>query len=467
MKSFGRTIAALVAAAGLFGYIYFVESKKDPAAIGAGATDGGASPKREKVFTGFDKTKVMSLTLRKRSGDVVQAEKKGETWTLLSPHEVAADPAEIGSLLSSLETLETEDIVSDNATDLPSFGLSPPKVAVSVVALGASKPFEFELGDNVPAGASVFARVPGNPRLFTVSSMMENTLNKSAFDLRNRNVVSIKRDDIKSIEVQNKPKDGFKLVRGEKGFDEWKLTAPIATRAARWTVDSFIGLIENLRMESLTTETATPQDLAKFGLGPEARRITLGREGSAPVVLEIGKKSEAGPYYARVASSKTVSLIGTGLIDDLDKGLKNVRATRLLDVAAYEVNGFEVIAGGATRTFAKSTTKGKDGVDAIAWKGTAPSKDATQEKVSDALFAIGGLDAAEFIDAPKPLVTYGLDAPQLRVVVRFEGDKKEDWFEVSIKGDAAFARRRDDASVLKLDKAKTEALIKNFSALGQ
>ena len=464
MKSFGRTLAALVVAAGLFGYIYFVESKKDPST--GGASDGSTSTRKEKVFAHFDKMKVKSLTLKKRGGDIVQAEKNGDGWTLVSPKETPADPAEIGMLLDALQTLETEEVVNESAGDLAPFGLSEPRVAVSVVAEGAARPFEFELGDPVPAGVGIFARVPGNKRLFTVNGTLENTLNKSGFDLRNRNLVRVKRDDIKSIDVAGKPREGFKLVRGEKGFDEWKVISPIATRAARWTVDSFIGLIENLRMESLATEEATPKDLAKFGLGQGARRVTLEIAGGPPMVLEIGKKSEAGPYYARAASSKMVSLIGTALIDDLDKGLKNLRATRLLDVAAYEVNGFDVIAGGASKTFAKSTTKGKDGVDVIVWKGTAPARDATQDKVSDALFAIGGLDAAEFIDAPKPLATYGLDAPQLRVALRFEGDKKEDWFEVAVKGDGAFARRRDDSVVLKLDKTKTEALIKSFVALG-
>jgi hypothetical protein len=52
------------------------------------------------------------------------------------------------------------------------------------------------------------------------------------------------------------------------------------------------------------------------------------------------------------------------------------------------------------------------------------------------------------------------------VTLRFDGGKKEDWFEVAVKDDAAFARRRDDTAVLKLDKAKTEALIKNFTELG-
>jgi hypothetical protein len=110
--------------------------------------------------------------------------------------------------------------------------------------------------------------------------------------------------------------------------------------------------------------------------------------------------------------------------------------------------------------------KGKDGAEQIVWKSTAPVKDATQEQMSDALLAIGGIDSAEFVDAPKSAATYGLDTPALRVNLRFDGDKAPDWFEVAIKGEEAFARRRDDSAVLKIDKAKTEGLLKTFTALG-
>ena len=276
----------------------------------------------------------------------------------------------------------------------------------------------------------------------------------------------MKKDAIQSVEAADKGKIGFKLVRGVKGDDEWKVEAPVSTRAARWTVESFLGLIENLKMEAIVTEEATEKDIAKYGLGPAAKRVALGLDETRSITLEIGKKTAEGKYYARAGSSKLVATISTALVDDLDKGLKNLRSARLLDVAAYEVSGFDVASAGVAKTFTKSTTKGKDGVDLILWKSTAPVKDVTPEKTSDALFAIGSLDAAEFIDAPKALAAYGLDAPALRVTLRFEGEKKADWFEVAVKGDAAFARRRDDAAVLKLDKAKTEALIKNFTTLG-
>ncbi|HQZ16944.1 MAG TPA: DUF4340 domain-containing protein [Vicinamibacteria bacterium] len=462
MNQFGRTAAAVIVAAGLFGYIYFVESKKDP------KTDesGSGLTRREKVFTGLDKLKVKSLTLKKRNGEVVQAEKNAEAWMLTSPQEVTADASEIGMLLDALQNLETEEVVNENATDLGPFGLTEPKVSVSLTADGAAKPFEFDLGDSVPAGSGIFARVPGKPRLFTVSSTLENTLSKSAFDLRDRGVVKVKKDAIRAFEVFEKNKPAYRLARGGEGEDDWKVVSPVATRAARWSADSLLGLIENLRMESIATEEAKPSDLTKYGLGGAARRVVLGLEGDKTLTLEVGKKTDDGKYYAREAASKLVAVIPTAVADDLDKGLRNLRATRLLDVATYEVTSLEVAASGTTRTFTKSTTKGKDGIDQIAWKSVAPVKDATEEAATSAMIAIGGAEVSDFIDAPKALPAYGLDAPALRVTLRFDGGKKEDWFELSVKDDAGFARRRDDVAVLKLDKAKTEGLIKAFTALG-
>ncbi len=462
MSSFGRTILAAVVAAGLFGYIYFVETKKDPPPANSGAD----APKREKVFAGLDKMKVTSLSLKKAGGEMVHAEKTGENWALVSPLETAADEAAIGTILDALVSLETEDVVNESVTDFGAFGLAEPKVSVSVVAGGAAKPFEMDLGDSVPASFGLFARVPGKPRVFTVSSTLENTLVKSAFDLRDRSVLQVKKDDIQWLEAVDKGKVAFRIGRGVEGDDEWRIEKPTATRAARWTVDSFLGLIENLRMETIVTEKATPKDLSGYGLGSTARRVVLGLPGDRTTTLELGKKTDDSKYYAREAATNLVATIPTALVDDLDKGLRNLRATRLLDVAAYEITGFDVTAAGPTRTFKKSTSKDKDGAETVVWKSTTPVKDATQEKTSDALFAIGGLDAAEFVDAPKAPSVYGLDAPALRVTLRFEGEKKEDWFEVAIKDDAGYARRRDDTAVLKLDKAKTEALIKSFVELG-
>jgi hypothetical protein len=132
-------------------------------------------------------------------------------------------------------------------------------------------------------------------------------------------------------------------------------------------------------------------------------------------------------------------------------------------VATYETEGFEVSAGGAKKTFAKSTTKDKDGFDKSQWKRTAPdAKDLDTNTVEDALFKLGGVEIQEFVDEPQAPSGYGLDPPTLRVAIKAKG---ESWVEVGKAGGNYWARRNADSAVLKLDPAKAEELVKAFSGL--
>jgi hypothetical protein len=158
-----------------------------------------------------------------------------------------------------------------------------------------------------------------------------------------------------------------------------------------------------------------------------------------------------------------VAVVPATLADDLAKGMGELRAKRLLEVATYETEGFEVVAGGTKKTYAKSTTKDKDGLDKTQWRRTAPdAKDLETAKVEDALFKMGGVEASEFVDQPAAPAAYGLDAPVLKVTVKAKG---ESWIEVGKKDGGTYARRNNDAAVLRLDPAKAEELLKAFSDL--
>ena len=96
-----------------------------------------------------------------------------------------------------------------------------------------------------------------------------------------------------------------------------------------------------------------------------------------------------------------MAVVPATLADDLAKGMGELRAKRLLEVATYETEGFETVAGGTKKVYAKSTTKDKDGFDKTQWKRTAPdAKDLETTKVEDALFKMGGVEVSEFVDQP-------------------------------------------------------------------
>lgn len=449
---FLKTYLALAVALGLGAYLYFVESKRE----------GKDDKPKEKVFAALKdgKDKVKEVTLA-RPGETVQLVKGSEGWRLVAPQSVKADASEVDALLSGLESLEVDEVVSEAPGDLAPYGLAQPKTTVTVVREGSSDALRLLLGEKTPDGGGVYAKLPTAQRVFTVASWSTGSLDKKPFDLRDRSLLHVKRDEVKTLEVKA-PQESFALARDARG--EWAFTRPVATRAGRWSVDGLLGVLEGLRMESVAAEDA--RDLRPYGLDKPRYRVVLGLADGTSRTLEVGGSPEENKHHAREGGSRLVAVIPNAVVEDLGKGMKELRAKRLLDLAAYEVEGFDVEAGGMKKAYARSSVKDKEGVDVHKWKRTAPqAADLDTNRVQDALFLVGGLEVQEFIDAPGAPATYGLDAPALRMTMRYEGGKPPVWFEVASKAGVWYGRRQDDQAVLKLDPAKADELVKAFAAL--
>jgi hypothetical protein len=450
---FVKTYVLVAAALGLGAYLYFVESKREP---------GSKDKPKEKVFAALKdgKDKVKEVTLAHGS-ETIQLVKGSEGWRLVAPQSVKADTSEVDGLLGSLESLETDEIVSETPGDLGPYGLAQPQGTVTVVREGSPDALRLQLGQKTPDGSAVYAKLPTSPRVFTIPSWSASSLDKKPFDLRDRKLLHLKRDEVKSLEVTS-PAESYALARNDAG--EWMFTRPLSTRAGRWSVDGLLGTVEGLRMEAVAAEDA--RDLKPYGLDKPAWRVALGLADGTSRTLEIGSAAGDKKHHAREASSRLVAVVPDAVVDDLGKGMKELRAKRLLEVAAYEVEAFDVEAAPGKRAYVRSSTKDKDGVDVYHWKRTAPdTADLDTNKVQDALFLLGGAEIQDFIDAPGAPAQYGLEAPALKVTVRHEGGKVPLMFELGSQGGAFYARRSGDQAVLKLDPAKAQELVKTFGAL--
>jgi hypothetical protein len=449
---FLKTYVLVAVAAGLGAYLYFVESRREP----------GKEQAKEKVFAALKdgKDKVKEVTIA-RPAETLHLVKGSEGWRLVAPQSVKADTVEVDALLGSLESLETDEVVSETPGDLATYGLAQPETTVTVVREGSPDALRLQIGQKTPDGSGFYAKLPTAARVFTIPSWGVSGLEKKPFELRDRNLLRFKRDDVRSVEVTS-PAESYALARSDGG--EWAFTRPLSTGAGRWSVDGLLGTLEGLRMESVASEDA--RDLKAYGLDKPAWRVALSLADGTSRTLEIGTATPDKKHHAREASSRLVALISDVVVDDLGKGMKELRAKRLLEIAAYEVEGFDVEAGGAKRVYARSSTKDKDGVDVYHWKRTAPdAADLDTNKVQDVLFLVGGTEAQEFVDAPGPPAQYGLEPPALKVTVRHEGGKPPLTFELGSQGGAWYARRTGDQALLKLDPAKAQELVKSFGGI--
>jgi hypothetical protein len=448
---FYRTLAVLAVALGLGAYAYFVDSKKEPK----------PDKPKEKVFT-FDKKKVRELSLEPTTGEAVKLVRQGEAWTLTSPLSAPADATEVDAVLSSLEGMETEEVVAENASDFGQYGLATPRMALTVHVEGVAEPLALHVGDKAPDSRGLYARVPAKPRVFLIPAYLQGTLEKKPFDLRDRSVLHVKRDQVQRVDVGG-PEGEYSLARAQGGED-WTVARPIETLAGRWAVDELLGQLESLNMDSVVEEEA--KDLKPYGLDKPTRVLTLTLKDGGTRKLEIGNPTPEKKYHARDASSQRVVLIPPALVDDLAKGLGERRAKRLLEVAAYEVVGIEVEAEGGKRVYERSSSKGQDGADVYKWKRSAPDgKDVETNKVQDALFLVGGVEIQEFVDKPGDPTSYGLQAPTLKATFKYEGARTPASFELGQKDGAYYARRTGDTAVLRIDPAKGAELVKSFKEL--
>ena len=451
VSPFVKTYVVLAVAVGLGAYAYFVESKKEPP----------SDKPKEKVFV-FDKKKAREVSLQPAEGEAVRVTRQGEAWTLLMPAAVPADGPEMETLLTSLEGLESDEVVVENPTDLAQFGLAPPRMTVAVTLEGTAEPLKLELGERTPDSRGLYARVPAKPRVFLIPSYMDGSFQKKPFDLRDRSVLHVKRDDIQKLDVAG-PEGEYTIARAEKG-DEWTITRPLQTLAGRWSVDSLLGVLESLRMESVVEEEA--KDLKPYGLDKPARVVTLTLKDGGTRRLEVGKETADKKYHVRDASNSRVVLVAPALVEDLGKGLAERRAKRLLEVATYEVVGMEVEADGGKRVYDRSSQKGKDGVDSYKWKRTRARRQGAgdEQGAGRAVRAgrHGGPGVRGRAGEPK---TYGLDAPALKASFKYEGARPAATFELGQKDGAFYARRAGDTAVLKLDPAKGAELLKSFKEL--
>ena len=450
MKQFWKTGVALLVLAGLGFYIWKYEWGQEV----------GPDEPKESILV-VDEEKVTGISIESKGAEAIRLVKEADGWRMAAPFAAPADSSAVDSILTRAGELEAEEVVVETTEDLAQYGLAPAARTLTVTVEGEDQPRVVEFGDQAPAGSAVYARTPSSPRVYTVASWVVSSFDKKPFDLRDRDVLHVKRDDVRILEVAG-PEGDYALARSDAG--EWAFTEPLATRAGRWAVDGLLGTLENLRMESVAAEAA--ENLEPFGLDRPVRSVHLVLNDGTSRTLEIGGlagEAEEGKLHAREKGSPLVAVIPGAIVADLEKGMGELRAKKLLEVATYDTLGFDVVSAGVTETYAKSTVEGDDGLEKTQWKRTAPDEaDLETTTVEDALFKLGGVEIQEFVDRPSDLAAYGLDLPVARVAVRAKTDS---WVELARRGEEVYARRSGDDAVLKLDPVKANELIEALEGL--
>lgn len=445
----GRSLLLLlVAALGLGAYIYFVESEREPA----------GTETKEKAFT-IEASAIEELEVRATSSETATVRKTGETWALTAPIATAADDAAVQAILSGLTGIEIERVLDDSPESLTPFGLEVPRIAVTFRSTdGASH--RLRLGNKTPTSSGLYAMVDDSPRLLLIPAFHEETFNKTPFELRNRDVLSINRDAVDRVTLAAR---GAAPVDIRREGADWRLAAPIAARADFSPTDGLISRLATAQMSSIVHEGTepTPAQLRTFGLDRPQLVATLGA-GSNTATLAIGTARDDAAVYARDTARPMVFTVESSLLTDLRKTPDDLRVKDIFAFNSFSATTLEVTHGATAVVYAKTAPPPDDASAAATWSRTQPDTgEVNQTALTDLMNTLSSLRADRFVTQPPA------GGEDVVVAVRFGTSAAPSEERVTLRksGTAAVAIRAADPGAAAFPVAEFDRVVTQLNAL--
>lgn len=253
---------------------------------------------RDKKVLHFDADTVERVSLKGPENEVTLAKASEDLWNVTTPSLCRADRYKASSLVSRFETAKMEEIVSESADLLDTYGLDPATYEV-VIELEGGRAARLQIGDE--KDGKYYARDTDRSLIFLVASSIVDDIKKDASEYRSKRLFEYATYQVAKFQIT--PADGPERVYVKKQEEEnqgvqWIQTSPESREWDRTRVEDLLYKINGTDAEDFVELTAS-QDLGPFGLARPAYVVTVwSKEEGTVEEVAVGKPD--GDYvYAR------------------------------------------------------------------------------------------------------------------------------------------------------------------------
>lgn len=435
------TLGLVVVLAGLGGYIYFVENRKPP-----------TNPDAEARAFDVAADQIEELQIAVADGDTSTIKKVDNRWQLVDPVQAEADNSELNNMASSLATLDVQRVVDEAPADLNQFGLGTPHLEIAFRLKGQTTFSRLQIGEKTPTGGDVYAKRSDEARVFLVSSFIDDTFKRSAFDLRDKVILEFDRDAVTGLELANA--SGTMLF--ERKGANWMFVKPRVMRADFAALEGTITSLSATLMQKFVADNATPAELAQYGLARPSASASL-IIGDTRVGLQLGRTDNA-ETYAKTLGAPTIMMVAPTIVSDVNKTIDDFRRREVFDSRAFSTKRLQVTRGAETLTFTKTSADGKD-----VWTADG-GKVVDTAKIEDLLTKLSNVRVQDF----EATAASGLRTPVMVVTAAFGENKDENLSEtvtLARSGDRTVASRPDEPGTLNVEGSPLDDILKAVDTL--
>ena len=431
MKPKGLLIA--VALLAVLGGLIWWSNKKQLAASKAPSTT------ETKILT-IPEDQIQEIKIQHANGDIVDLRRDSGKWRVVLPKQLPADPDTSSSLVSALTSVTADKTIEDKATDISPYGLNHPTLDVTVTKKDGTSS-ELLIGDDTPNASGSYAKLPGDPRVFTVFSFVKTSLDKNLNDLRDKRLLAFDSDKLTRVELAAK---GQPVEFSKNGQNEWEILKPRPLRADSAQVDTLIGKLKDAKMDATVSADDAKKAAAAFASGTRVATATV-TDSSGTQTLEVRKDKDKN-YYAKSSAVEGIFKITSDVGDALDKGADDFRNKKLFDFGFSDPSKIDIKNGaGALLTYTKTGDKWMSG-----------SKTLDNSTVQNLIDKLRDLSATKF-------PAEGAGAPVLDATVTSNSGKRVEKVTIAKQGSQYFAKREGEPSIYELDGKAVEDLQKAAS----
>ncbi len=255
------------------------------------------------------------------------------TWRISAPVKTRADQQVVSAILDRLREATMRRVVQEQPADLKAFGLDPPAVRVAVRSRGREE--RLEIGAAGPVEATLFVRRNAETAVLLADLTLKAALEKTLVDLRDKAVLRFDTARAEWLRLEARGRQ----VALKREADGWFLTAPIAARADRITVEGLLGALVGLNATAFVDQDkeprratlSAPRLVVRVGLGQ--RHQTLGGEQSVAF-----HPATAGTVYAATADPEDpLFLVAEEAVRRFDKTVFDLRDKTVLTFSRADV----------------------------------------------------------------------------------------------------------------------------------
>jgi hypothetical protein len=231
-----------------------------------------------------------------------------DTWRILSPTNIAADPEAMQDLLARLASLQAVELAKEVVTDFKSFGLDPPLRRIAFLrsstnAAGAPTNLpvaHLDIGFNELQGTNrtenMFARRHDENFAYTVHGLEVERMPMAFWQVRDKQVWSFQTSQVLSLDVtyQGRP---LKLARESPKV--WKAGDAALDEAVSAALEETAQRLGSLRADRWVGRGAAELQRRNFIAGQHKINVTFTDGGGTNLVsLAFGPMSPRGPLAA-------------------------------------------------------------------------------------------------------------------------------------------------------------------------